>query len=136
MPRCLVIDDSPAIRGVFKAILVAKGYDFAEAESADDAMAALQAAETHVVIVDWYIPKFEAHDFLLSVRSNPEIRQPYMFYLTTENDPVDISQAMTAGADDYILKPFDKSMVIEKLELIESLVAIEPLTMPTSRKIA
>lgn len=136
MPRCLVIDDSPVIRGVYKAILVGKSYDFAEADNAADAAGLLGEAETQIVIVDWHMPDFDAHEFLTAVRARRDIRQPYIFYCTTENDPVDISQAMTAGADDYIIKPFDKAAVIEKLELIESLVAMQPLEMHAPRKIA
>lgn len=136
MPRCLVIDDSPVIRGVFKAILVEKGYLFAEAEAKREADAALQAEETEIVVVDWHMPEFDSHEYIASVRARTDLRQPYIFYCTTENDPVDISQAMTAGADDYIIKPFDKAAVVEKFKLIESLVALQPLPMDETRKIA
>jgi two-component system chemotaxis response regulator CheY len=116
MKRCLIADQSEIIRKVARHYLEQLSYDVVEADSADDALALCRNNKIDVLILDWRLPGKTPVEFLTALRfSGENTRRPLVIYSTSENDPADISRAFSAGADTYMLKPFDRSAFLETL---------------------
>ena len=114
MKHCLVVDDSSVIRKVARRIL--EGMDFKITE-AEDGMQALESCKDHMpeaILLDWNMPVMDGYDFLKALREMPGGNQPKVVFCTTENDAGHIARALRAGADEYIMKPFDKEIVEAK----------------------
>ena len=115
MKHCLVVDDSRVIRKVAAGILA--GFDF-ETEEAEDGIGALDACRSHMpelILLDWNIPGSNVIEFLRSLRRERGGDQPKVVYCTTENDTARINEAIHAGADEYVLKPYDRQSIAETL---------------------
>jgi two-component system, chemotaxis family, chemotaxis protein CheY len=116
MKRCLIIDDSSVIRKVARRII--EGFGFAITEAADGRQA-LDACVTEMpdaILLDWNMPVMDGYEFLRALRAMPGGDKPKVVFCTTENDLAHIARAMHAGADEYIMKPFDKEIVEAKLQ--------------------
>ena len=115
MKHCLVVDDSRVIRTVARRIMESLFYSVAEAE---DGMTALRSCREHMpdlILLDWNLPSMKGVDFIKSVRGQQEGGRPVILFCTTESDPDEIASAMAAGANDYLLKPFDTFQIRGKL---------------------
>lgn len=115
MKHCLVVDDSRVIRTVARRILEDLRYVVTEAE---DGMAALRACREKMpdlIFLDWNLPSMKGVDFVKSVRGQGDGGHPVILFCTTESDPGEIAAAMAAGANEYLLKPFDGGQVRAKL---------------------
>ncbi len=119
MKHCLVVDDSRVIRTVARRILEALSYCVAEAE---DGMAGLRACRERMpdlIFLDWNLPNMKGLDFVKSVRGQQDGGRPVILFCTTESDPGEIASAMAAGANEYLLKPFDSVQIRAKLAEID-----------------
>jgi two-component system chemotaxis response regulator CheY len=116
MKRCLIIDDSSVIRKVARRIL--EGFGFAVTEAADgrQALDACVSEMPEAILLDWNMPVMDGYEFLRALRAMPGGDRPKVVFCTTENDLAHIARAMHAGADEYIMKPFDKEIVEAKLQ--------------------
>lgn len=114
MQKCLVIDDTSVIRKVAHAILLDMSYLVLEASDTDEAFKLCKTEQPDVVILDWHIPDCDPLEFLTALRSTFTGRRPYVLYCTSEKDPDIISAAIDAGADDFILKPFNRASLVNK----------------------
>lgn len=112
MQKCLIIDDADVIRKIASVILSDMGYQVSEAKDTDEALKLCQTESPNVIIVDWHIPHCDPLEFMKSVRSSFVGRRPYIIYCTTEKDPDAIEAALQAGADDFMLKPFDRNTLV------------------------
>ena len=115
MIQALVVDDSAVIRKVARRIF--EGLQF-ETTEADDGERALQACDflmPDLILVDWNMPVLDGFGFLRALRKRPGGRKPKVLFCTTENDVAHIARAMHAGADDYIMKPFDRTIMRNKV---------------------
>lgn len=115
MKHCLVVEDSRVIRTVARGIL--EGFDFQTIE-AEDGIAALKACRAkmpELILLDWNLPNSSGTEFMRSLRREPDGARPIVIFCTTENDVGEINEAMAAGANDYILKPYDRDTIREKL---------------------
>jgi two-component system, chemotaxis family, chemotaxis protein CheY len=115
MKHCLVVDDSDVIRKVARHILEELHVTSTEAESGHQALDRCAAAMPDVVLLDWQMPLMSATDFLYLLRRQPHGDRPYVIYCTSENDVEDITRAFEAGANDYLMKPYDRETLTEKL---------------------
>jgi two-component system chemotaxis response regulator CheY len=118
MKTCLVVDDSKVIRKVARHIL--EGLDFTVDEAADGSQALARCRESSpdVVLLDWNMPVMTGMEFLRALgRSGLEDR-PKIVFCTTENDFAHIRAAIDAGADEYVMKPFDRETLLSKLQLV------------------
>lgn len=118
MKSCLVVDDSKVIRKVARHILETLHFSVDEAE---DGREALSRCETHmpdVVLLDWNMPVMGGMEFLRTLRQRDFGSQPKVVFCTTENDVAHIREAIEAGADEYVMKPFDHDTLQMKLQLI------------------
>ncbi len=115
MKHCLVVDDSRVIRKVACSILQKHDFETGEAEDGMTALAACRARMPELILLDWSIPNSNVMEFLRTLRRERGGSQPVVVYCTTENDVERIHEAMMAGANDYMLKPYDRASVAETL---------------------
>ena len=118
MNRCLVVDDSRVIRRVASKIIQDLGFDVDEAENGRKALNALAIRMPDQIMVDWDMPVMDGLEFAKELRKLPGGNKVVMVFCTTENDVPHIRQALEAGADEYIMKPFDSEIVRSKLVLL------------------
>jgi two-component system chemotaxis response regulator CheY len=116
MKTCLVVDDSSVIRKVARRILVGMGFKIGEAEDGLQALDACRAEMPDAVLLDWNMPVMDGYDFLKALRRLPGGDRPKVVFCTTENDVVHIARALHAGANEYIMKPFDREIVEAKFQ--------------------
>ncbi|MCC7250703.1 response regulator [Hyphomicrobium sp.] len=110
MKRCLIADQSEIIRKVARHYLEQLSYDVVEADCADEALEFCRNNNIDVILLDWRLPGKTPVEFMTALRfSGENTRRPLVIYATSENDPADISRAFSAGADTYMLKPFDQA---------------------------
>jgi len=115
MKHCLVVDDSRVIRTVARKILEDLSYS---ASSTEDGMTGLRACREKMpdlIFLDWNLPSMKGLEFIKSVRGQQDGAHPVILFCTTESDPTDIANAMAAGANEYVMKPFDGGVVRAKL---------------------
>jgi len=115
MRHCLIVDDSDIIRRVAKKVLEDMHMTSTEAESADEALASCKRAMPDLIMLDWHMPGLPPHDFLGLLRHEPHGDHPVVIYCTTENDPGDIAKARNNGANEILMKPFDRESLETKL---------------------
>jgi two-component system chemotaxis response regulator CheY len=114
---CLVVDDSRVIRKVARRILEDLGFETAEAADGMEAMAWCRTAMPEAILLDWNMPVMDGLEFLKQLRREPDGQDPVVVFCTVENDLEHITQALEAGADEYIMKPFDGDIIASKLDL-------------------
>ena len=115
MKTCLVVDDSRVIRKVSRRILEELGFEVAEAGDGVEAMAWCSAVMPDLILLDWQMPVMDGMTFLHRLRAEPGGDRPKVVFCTVENEIARIREALDAGADEYIMKPFDGSIVAGKL---------------------
>lgn len=114
--HCLVVDDSAVIRKVAHRILESMKFEITEAEDGSRALAACVSRMPDAVLLDWNMPVMDGYEFLKALRRMDKGRQPKVVFCTTENDVAHIARAMHAGADEYIMKPFDRDILANKFQ--------------------
>lgn len=118
MKTCLVVDDSSVIRKVARRILEGLGFNIEEAEDGQKALEFCYGTMPEAILLDWNMPVMDGFEFLRTLRKMPGGAKPKVVFCTTENDVSQIARAMHAGADEYIMKPFDRQIVQSKFEEI------------------
>ena len=115
MKHCLVVDDSSVVRKVARRIL--EGFDFtvSEAEDGSQAIEICRRGMPDMILLDWHLPAMDGIDVVTSLRKLDHGRQPKVLFCVSEADVAQIAKALRAGADEYILKPFDRALVEAKL---------------------
>jgi two-component system chemotaxis response regulator CheY len=114
MKRCLVVDDSRVIRKVARRILEDLDFECVEAADGQEALAACHARMPDAVLLDWNMPVMNGLEFLKRLRGETGGDKPVVVFCTTENDVAHITEALRAGADEYIMKPFDGDIIESK----------------------
>jgi two-component system chemotaxis response regulator CheY len=118
MVQALVVDDSPVIRKIARQMLERLHFQVREADDGVTAATACTEKMPDVILLDWNMPLMNGIDFLTELRQMPGGDKPKVVFCTTENTFANIERAMNAGADEYIMKPFDEFIIREKLEQI------------------
>ena len=118
MKTCLIVDDSRVVRKVARKILEDLGFSCSEAEDGQQALDACLASMPQTILLDWNMPVMNGIDFLRKLRATPGGDAPKVVFCTTENDFSFIQEALAAGANEYIMKPFDSDIVQSKLSQI------------------
>jgi two-component system chemotaxis response regulator CheY len=116
MKTCLVVDDSRVIRKVARRIL--EELEFAVVEAGDGAEA-LEKCREHMpdaILLDWNMPIMNGLDFVKALRREETGDRPIVVFCTTENDMAHITEALRAGADEYVMKPFDGDIIASKFQ--------------------
>ncbi|AWN41700.1 response regulator [Methylobacterium durans] len=118
MKTCLIVDDSAVIRKVARRIVETIGLRVIEAEDGAKALAHCTEAMPDAILLDWNMPNMDGYAFLRALRQEPGGTAPKVLFCTTENDVGAIARALHAGADEYIMKPFDRDILTAKLEQV------------------
>jgi CheY-like chemotaxis protein len=113
---CLIVDDSRVIRKVASKIAISLGYVVIEAENGEEALARCKKAMPDLVLTDWNMPEMDGITFVRRLRAIPTPREPVVVFCTSNGEARDIHEGIAAGADDYIVKPFDEATLRAKLE--------------------
>jgi two-component system, chemotaxis family, chemotaxis protein CheY len=118
MKSCLIVDDSKVIRKVARHILETMQFDVAEAADGKEALDHCHAAKPDVILLDWNMPIMSGMDFLRAYRSTVASPSAKVIFCTTENGIAHIQAAIDAGADEYVMKPFDRETLEAKLQIV------------------
>ena len=113
---CLIVDDSRVIRKVSSKIAKSLGYVPVEAENGEEALARCKKSMPAIVLTDWNMPEMDGIEFVSKLREIPTPKEPIVIFCTSNGEAKDIHEGIGAGADDYIVKPFDESALRAKLE--------------------
>ena len=117
--RVLVVDDFPTMRRIVRNLLRQLGFENVdEAENGEDALKKLRSAEYGLVVSDWNMPVMEGIELLKNVRSDPQLKDIPFLMVTAEAEKEKVIEAIKAGVDNYIVKPFTGEVLKEKLEKI------------------
>ena len=117
--KAIVVDDSKAIRSILAKYLQELGFEVAEAGDGNQALEHLKnGGEVAVAMVDWNMPNMDGYDFIQAVRANQAYDNTRLVMVTTETEMSQVTKALEAGADEYVMKPFTKEMIIEKLDML------------------
>ena len=120
--RAMVVDDSKAMRTILRRLLAECGYD--EILEASNGLEALEQLGTgglpELALVDWNMPEMSGIEFVSAVRENEAWAGVVLMMITTETAVERITEALSAGADEYVMKPFTKEVLLEKLAILES----------------
>jgi len=118
MKTCLVVDDSKVIRKVARHILETLEFRVDEAGDGREALAYCEASPPDVVLLDWNMPVMSGMEFLRALTHSNVARRPKIVFCTTENGVAHIRAAIEAGADEYVMKPFDRETLESKLRIV------------------
>lgn len=112
---CLIVDDSRIIRKVARRILEDLSLEVAEAADGAEALDYCLAAMPQVVLLDWQMPVMDGLTFLRRLRELPGGMAPKVVFCSVETRADRIAEALSAGADEYVMKPFDGEILQSKL---------------------
>jgi two-component system chemotaxis response regulator CheY len=118
MKHCLIVDDSRVIRKVSRHIVESFEFEVTEAENGQDALAKCGDAMPDLILLDWNMPVMNGIEFIAALRRQEGGDRPKVVFCTTENYVAHIREAIEAGADEYVMKPFDHDTLQMKLQLI------------------
>ena len=118
--RALVIDDSRTVRIIIGQILREIGIEVLEAKNGVEALEQIKRnPDVELMLVDWNMPQMNGLDFIRVVRSNRDYDSVRILMVTSESQGEQVIQALEAGANEYLMKPFNKDILVAKLNLLD-----------------
>ena len=120
MSKAMVIDDSRAIRMILASQLTELGYDVCQAANGKEGLAVAEheREDLSVILVDWNMPEMNGLDFVKSIRSDARFSAVPLMMVTTETEMDQVIAALDAGANEYVMKPFTKEIIADKLRML------------------
>ena len=119
MPKALVIDDSRSMRMIVGRTLRELGFEVAEAGNGEEGLACLRKdPEVHLILCDWNMPVMDGLAFIQHLRSDARYTSSLVVMVTTETEITQMMRALEAGANEYVMKPFTRETIEEKLRLL------------------
>ena len=117
--QALVIDDSRAVRLIIGNILREQGFDVYQAGDGQQGLEQLQEnPEIGLILVDWNMPVMDGLEFIKAVRQSRVWDSVRIVMVTTETESEQVQRAITAGANEYVMKPFTPEVLVAKLSLL------------------
>ncbi len=119
--KVIVADDSKATRSIVKKMLkqIDRRIEVFEAEDGEKALEILYEQEkVDLILLDWNMPNMDGFEFLKAVKKDPRWKDIKVMMITSKTSEKDVEEALNAGADEYLMKPFDKDMLKAKLDMI------------------
>ncbi|MBA2847991.1 response regulator [Thermosulfuriphilus ammonigenes] len=117
--KALVVDDSKAIRQIIRKGLESMGFEVLEAENGQEALEVLKTqGPVDIILLDWHMPIMNGYEFLKTVRANSAWDNIKIMMVTTENQQKSVIDAVMAGANEYLMKPFDQEMLETKVKMV------------------
>ncbi len=126
MKTCLIVEDSSIVRKMARRILEGLGFEVVEAEDGVDALVVCKRAMPEAILLDWNMPVMDGYHFLCHLRRMPGGDEPKVVFCTTENGIDHICRAIDGGANEYIMKPFDKDIIAAKFQEVGLIELAEP----------
>jgi two-component system, chemotaxis family, chemotaxis protein CheY len=120
MLHCFVIDDSEIVRKYTRLIFESLGFRVSEADGPVAAIERLRSEAPDYILLDWRMPASNSIELIDKIRALPHHTRPYIIYVVTEYDPLEIQRALSRGADSYLLKPFNRQIIGLKLDEIRA----------------
>lgn len=118
--NALVIDDSKAMRSILRKILTDIGFEVTEAGDGRQALECLkEGGKFELALVDWNMPEMDGYEFVQAVRADHDFDGVLLMMVTTEIEMERVVQALDAGANEYVMKPFTKDVILEKLAMLD-----------------
>ena len=118
----LIVDDSRTMRLVLKKILNEVGFEVSEAGDGSEALIRLKELDrVDLMLVDWNMPVMDGLEFVRTVRQDNAYDEVPLMMVTTEDTMDRVVEALNAGANEYVMKPFTSESIIEKLEILDLL---------------
>jgi two-component system, chemotaxis family, chemotaxis protein CheY len=119
MVKALVVDDSRAVRMLLVRTLTEIGYEVQEAANGKEALQVIEAGNSGIqlVLADWNMPEINGLDLVKRLRQNPACSSLTVVMVTTETEIEHIGKALEAGANEYVMKPFTREILVEKLQI-------------------
>ena len=120
MAKALVVDDSRAVRMILARTLKELGFEVREAANGREALEVIETEKTAVslVLADWNMPEINGLELLKRLRQKPELSSLVVVMVTTETELDQMAAALEAGANEYVMKPFTKEILVEKLQMV------------------
>jgi two-component system, chemotaxis family, chemotaxis protein CheY len=120
MAKALVVDDSRAVRMILARTLKELGFEVREAANGREALEVIETEKNAVTLVlaDWNMPEINGLELLKQLRQKPELSSLVVVMVTTETELDQMAAALEAGANEYVMKPFTKDILVEKLQLV------------------
>ncbi len=120
MPRALVVDDSRAMRMILSRTLAQSGFEILQAANGLEALRAMdqQGPSLDLVLLDWNMPELSGIEALEQIRARDDFKGIRVVMVTTETEMEQVVRALETGADEYIMKPFTREALEDKLRLI------------------
>lgn len=119
--RVLVIDDSRTVRIIIRQALAEAGLDVIEAANGREGLDQLRAHDdVDLVLVDWNMPEMNGLEFVQAVRAQRSYDPVRIMMVTTETEQEQVVRALNAGANEYLMKPFTKEVLVAKLSLLDA----------------
>jgi two-component system, chemotaxis family, chemotaxis protein CheY len=120
MSRALVVDDSRAMRMILSRTLAQSGFEVLQAANGREALEIMdrEGSSIGLVLLDWNMPELTGIEVLESLRSQKAFNGVRLVMVTTETEIEQMARALEAGADEYVMKPFTREAVEDKLRLI------------------
>ncbi|MGE0591174.1 MAG: response regulator [Vicinamibacterales bacterium] len=117
--KALVVDDSRAIRLILSQMLKELGFEVGQAGHGKEALAYLSDnQDTSVALIDWNMPEMNGLELVEAVHNDPRLQSLRMMMVTTENEGRQVQRALEAGAHEYVMKPFTRDMIQDKLRML------------------
>jgi two-component system, chemotaxis family, chemotaxis protein CheY len=117
--KALIVDDSRAIRSILSHMLGDLGFEVSQARHGREALLYLQAhADTDLALIDWNMPEMNGLELVQAVHADPSLAKVRMMMVTTEVEMSQMTRALEAGAHEYVMKPFTKETITDKLQLL------------------
>lgn len=120
MVKALVVDDSKPVRMILAKVLRDLGYEVREADNGREALEIMEVekASVKLVLADWNMPELDGLDMLKQLRRNPALASPVIVMVTSETKLDPMAEALKSGANEYVMKPFTRDILIKKLNLV------------------
>lgn len=117
--RVLILDDSKAIRLILGKILRPMGFEVHEAGDGAEGIEKLkEIGGVDLCLVDWNMPKMNGLEFVKAARANADWTAMRIMMVTTEVEAENVAEALEAGANEYVMKPFTPDVIVDKLGLL------------------
>jgi len=118
--KVMVVDDARVVRVSLGKIMQSLGFEVIKCEDGQQAMQAIEKnPDVALIMLDWHMPVMNGYDFLVRLREMPEHNSsPLVVMVTTEASMPSMMKALSAGADEYVMKPFDVGIIKSKLDLL------------------
>ncbi len=134
--RLLIADDDPVSRRLLARTVEEMGHEVIAVQDGLEAWTVLQQESIHLVIADWMMPEMDGLDLVRRIRATTRDRYIYVILLTSRNEKSDVIDGLAAGADDYIVKPFDREELLFRIRSGERVVRLEEALAERNRQLA